>query len=148
MAAKSALFNGLTTAFAAMQGASEQPVLVVRADPGPYDPDDIVSVGDVVNRTLTQHAFVGDGGQHAGRETYEVEVVVDCFRMGDVAQLVDERAWTLEAAVETYVRGNRTLGGVVEDAWPTVSRTESMWDDKHKGHRVRLTVGVECVAEL
>jgi hypothetical protein len=127
--------------------AGEQ-LVVIYSPPGDYQPDDIIYVGDVDNRACEPDAFVGDGGAHAFTERYELEVVCDAFRMGDYPDKVDARAWAMAAYVETAVRNDMSLGSSVIQAKPTVSRTESSWDDKHKGRRVRLTVSIEVFASL
>lgn len=123
-------------------------LLVSYDEPGPYEPDDIVSVGAVTERRLTPLAFVGSGGANALREDYALEITIDVFRGGDQAQTCYERAWALLGQVETAVRADPTLGGLVEQAWPRLARDEPAWDEEHKGRRVRLTVSVDCAVAL
>lgn len=142
---KAYLFTQLQTAITPVTGSS---LLVCYDEPGPNEPDDIVSVGDVTTRTTTPLAMVGSGGAGWLIEDYSIEVVVDCYRGGDDPQTVTERAWALIGQVETVVRNDPSLGGLAIEAKPGSCRSESMWDDAHKGRRVRVTVAVDVQAQL
>lgn len=111
-------------------------------------PNDVIVVGDVTARTTQHHAFVGGGGALARNETYTVAVEVDAFRGGDNAQLVEERAWTLAGVVETVVRTDPSLGGLVVEAWPAAQGVTETWDETHLGRHARITVAVTVLAVL
>lgn len=128
--------------------ATEEQLVVLYGAPAAYQPDDIIGVGDVLNRATEPEAMVGSGGAGWLTERYELEVVVNAFRAGDFAVEVDARAWTMAAYVETAVRLDPSCGGLVLEARPTLSRTESLWSDTHKGRIVRLSYSVEVYAAL
>jgi len=142
---KAYLFTQLQSTLTAEQGSS---LLVCCDEPGPYEPDDIVSVGDVTTRTTVPLAMVGSGGAGWLVETYSLEIVVDCYRGGDNPQAVAERAWSLIGQVETVVRTDPSCGGLVIEARPGECRSESAWDEQHKGRRVRVTVAVDVQAQI
>jgi len=144
-AVKAYLFTQLQANITAASGSS---LLVCYDEPGPYEPDDIVSVGDVTARNTAQLAMVGSGGAGWLIENYSLEVVVDCFRGGDDPQTVDERAWALIGQVEAVVRTDPSCGDLVVEARPGQCRSESMWDDAHKGRRVRAAVAVDVQAQI
>jgi len=145
-AVRAALYTALV---AACTPDTDVDLLVRYDEPGPYQPEDIVSVGDVTTRTTEPLAMVGGMGALALNEAYSVEVVIDVCRSGDdPGQVTTERAWALEAQVETVVRTDPTFGGNTWIARPGQSRSESEWTEDHGWFRVRITVSVDVEAAI
>jgi len=122
-------------------------VLVCYDEPGPNQPDDIVMVGDV-ERLVAPYQMVGSGQAGWLDEEYTVEVVVSCYRGGDDARTVFERACVLADQVVYVTRSDPSLGGAVVLAHPQTVRYGSQWDDKHLGRIVTVTVDVRCRARI
>lgn len=123
------------------------PVLVSYGEPGPYLPDDIVAVLDA-NQTFEQMAMIGSGASKWLEETYTLEVKVDCFQGGDLAQTVEERALSLASVVVDVVRADPSLGGLVIEARPLYMRSTGSWDDDHKGRRAEVLLTFRVEAQL
>lgn len=141
-AARSWILAGLQA-----QLASSPKVLVCLDDPGPNQPDDIVSVGDVT-QTYSPESTVGTGGPGWLREDYTITVTVDCFRGGDVASEVFAAARTLADLVVAVVRSDPSLGGAVARARPGTVQHAGEWDEEHMGRHVVIDVGVDCMKTL
>lgn len=112
--------------------------------------DDVVLVAGV-QRQSSRSAMVGNGQQHALEETYQLEVRVSCFRGGgeDYAPTVDARAWALIAQVESVVRSDMSLGGLVLTARPGISQSSGpQWEDEHKGVICEVFMNIDCYAQL
>lgn len=139
-AARDYLFTQLTAAF-------PQPVLVCYDHPGPNQPDDIISVGDV-HQDLAVNSQVGSGGAGWLEERYTVEVDLRCYRGGDDAQSVFARAVDMVNGVVNVVRSDPSLGGVVLVAKPKTVRYESEWDEAHLGRITNATVEIECYQRI
>lgn len=122
-------------------------VLVCLDEPGPNQPDDIVSVGDV-HQTYSPFAGVGSGGEGWLREDYSVEVTVDCYRGGDDAAGVFAAARTLADLVVNVVRSDPSLGDAVDRARPGTVLHTSAWDEDHKGRQTVITIPIECLKTL
>lgn len=119
-------------------------LVVMYGPPAQYQPDDIVAFG-TVRRTITEHGLVGSGGAGALSEDYHVEVIIDVFRGSDLAQQVEERAYLILAAViETPVRVDPTLGGLVQVAWPAASDANSTWDPDNLGRHTEIRAEIHC----
>jgi hypothetical protein len=69
-------------------------------------------------------------------------VQVAVWRGGSDAVAVDARAWALIAAVETAVRNDPSLGGLVTVASPIRSTADGTWEESHKGRLVDASVEV------
>lgn len=123
-------------------------------EPGPEQPDDVVSVGDVAI-DYEFGAFVGSGGAGWLRERYSVTVIVDVFRGGDNAQMCYARAQYLSDLVCALVRYDVTLGTSANNApqpqiitaTPKASHIESEWDDDHLGRHSVATVEISVFAQ-
>lgn len=143
-AVKKQLYAIFTTAVATVPAPApdQAGMLVQYGEPGPYQPDDIVSVGDV-KRNVTPHNIVGTGGAGALNENYVVEYWVDVFRGGDQPEYVTERAYTILGALETAVRNDPSLGGLVQWAWPRTSEEASGWDPDNRGRQTQIRGEIE-----
>ena len=143
---RASLFEALQATCTAAAGVD---LLVRYDDPGPFEPPDIVSLGDVTNRNVEYHAMVGDMGAQSLAESYSIEVVIDVCRQGDdPGQVTTERAWALAAQVETAARTDPTFGGLAWESRPGVSRSESQWTEDHAWYRVRVTVSIDVEAVI
>lgn len=128
-------------------------LLVCYDNPGPYEADDLVCVGDV-SLEYKFGSFVGSGGAGWLREDYSVTVVIDVYRGGDNAQMTYERAQYLSDLVCALVRYDVTLGTAnnaappqIITATPKMSHVESEWDDDHKGRHSVATVEISVLAQ-
>lgn len=142
-AAKASLFTSLTASLTPVAGES---LLVCYDEPGPNQPDDIVSVG-VVDRALTRVGMIGSLGGGAFEDAVTVHVTVSVYRGGDDAQTVFERACDLIDAVVDVVRADPTLGGIALRAWPkSFVVGEAAWEESHNGRVSETDIPIECVA--
>jgi len=117
-------------------------------EPGPNQPDDIVVVGACKSRQVTPFQMVGSGGRGWLYEKYMLEVTVACFRGGDNAQLIYERAYALTGQIETAVRSDPSLGGLVTQAHPAGSHDDPQWETQHKGRTVAVVIDIDVEAEI
>jgi hypothetical protein len=123
----------------------------------PNSPDDMVWLGKVTNRVVSNFAMVGNLGQYALSEEYDVEVNISCYRAGeendtnsalDPAGIAEARAWVLAGAVETIARTDPTLGGNVVTSRPDQSECDVDWDDAGNGRIATLTLTIHCFATI
>jgi hypothetical protein len=140
-AAKAALYSGALTAI------NDPAVLVCYDEPGPNQPDDIVCIGPV-ERDVTIGGLVGGGGAGWLTERYAIHVIVSCFRGGDDAKTVFERAAALADVVVNVVRTDPSLGDAVITAQPTKWLLEGTWEAEHKGRVATATGHIECTARI
>jgi hypothetical protein len=122
-------------------------VLVCYDSPGVYQPDDIVSVGDIV-QTADIHAFVGSGGQHWLEEQYRIAVQISVFRGGDDASGTWKRSKALSDIVDVLVRTDPTLGGLVQISWPSATKFEATVVGNHAGRSVTVTKELSVQVEI
>lgn len=115
--------------------------------PNRYLPEDIVVVGDV-HRQVSVLAMVGGGGQDWLEEVYQVDITTSIFRAGDYAQTCYERAWTLTSGVESLIRSDPSLGGLVVEARPGVSTDATEWVPESKGRLCEVVLQVHVTATL
>lgn len=142
-AAKAWIYSALTTALTPVTGES---LLVCYDEPGPNQPDEIVSVG-VVDRSLTRVGMVGSLGGGAFEDAVTIHVTVSVYRGGDEAQLVFERACDLIDAVIDVIRADPTLGGIALRAWPkSFVVAEAVWEESHNGRISETDIPIECTA--
>ena len=122
-------------------------VLVCYDPPGTFQEDDLVAIGHDVTVTTGPHAFVGSGGAGWLMESYVLSLTVNVFRGGDNATTVWKRAKVLSDAVDTVVRTDPTLGGVVQQAYPSLAQYTSGWSEDHSGRvtQVDKEITVEAV---
>lgn len=113
------LLATLTTAFAGATNPTD--IYLCMGDPGEQAPPDIIEITGV-QRTTPHFAMVGDGETEAQEEIYQVMFRVSSAMRGDtqatIAPLVQARAWYLLGLIETAVRTDPSLGGIVLTAWP------------------------------
>ncbi len=126
--AKAYLLNNLTAGQYAITPADmSTAVLVSYGEAGVYQPPDIVIIGRAT-RTASALAMVGDGGASSLEENYTIEVRCVSWRAGDTtAEAALERAWVMASAVETLVRSDMSLGGLVVEARPRQAADVSEW---------------------
>lgn len=122
-------------------------LLVCYDDPGPNQPDDIVSVGKI-HRRIAVNSMVGSGGAGWLEESYTVEVLIDVFRGGDSDQVAFTRASLLCDSVVALVRSDPSLGNSVVVAKPTSDVIEVEWDADHLGKRATATVEISCYQRI
>lgn len=150
-AVKGYLFDAL----AARTEITSTKVLVSYDDPGPYMPDDIIAVLDA-DRNVSTLAMVGDGGAGWLAEEYVLAIVVSCYRGGDTARVVFERACALADVVVDVVRQDPSCGQRVYQAKPSSINYESEWNTQetedgtvtHLGRMTTVTVGVTVSAQI
>ncbi|MEY9944889.1 hypothetical protein [Kitasatospora sp. GAS1066B] len=122
-------------------------LLVCLDEPGPFQPDDIVSVGEV-HQTYSPESGVGSGGPGWLREDYQLHITVDVFRGGDDPAGVFARARLLADQVVAVVRADPSLGGAVDRARPASASHTAGWDDEHRGRHVSIDLVVDCLKTL
>ncbi|MER6064831.1 hypothetical protein ABT167_27390 [Streptomyces sp. NPDC001792] len=141
-AARAWILAGLQTQLAADKG-----VLVCLDEPGPYQPDDIIAVGDV-HQQYNPENVVGSGGAYWLREDYTITVTVDVYRGGDDALGVFTRARQLADLVVAVVRSDPSLGGAVDRGKPGMVTHTSGWAEDHKGRQTVIEIGIDCLKTL
>lgn len=142
-AAKAWIYSALVAALTPVTGES---LLVCYDEPGPNQPDDIVSVG-AVDRSITRAGMIGSLGAGAFQDTVTVHVTVSVYRGGDEAKTVFERACDLIDAVIDVIRADPTLGGIALRAWPkNFVVGEAAWEEDHKGRVSETDIPIECTA--
>ncbi|MFJ2575968.1 hypothetical protein [Kitasatospora aureofaciens] len=122
-------------------------LLVCLDEPGPYQPDDIVSIGEV-HQTYSPESVVGSGGAGWLREDYQLHVTVDVYRGGDDPAGTFLRARALADLVVAVVRSDPSIGGAVDRARPTSATHTASWDDEHRGRHVSIDIVVDCLKTL
>jgi hypothetical protein len=141
-AARTWIFNGLQT-----QLASVKNVLVCLDEPGTFQPDDIICVGDV-HQQYNPESVVGSGGAYWLREDYTITVTVDVYRGGDDAATVFARGRQLADLVVAVVRSDPSLGGAVDRGKPGTVQHTSGWSEDHKGRQSVVEIGIDCLKTL
>lgn len=141
-AARAWIFAGLQAQYPESSG-----VLVCLDEPGPFQPDDIIAVGDV-HQTYSPEASVGSGGPYWLREDYTITVTVDSYRGGDDAAAVFAAARAMADTVCALVRSDPSLGGAVDRARPATATHTSGWDEEHKGRQTVIEIGIDCLKTL
>lgn len=122
-------------------------VLVCLDEPGTYQPDDIIAVGDV-HQTYSPEASVGSGGRGWLREDYTITVTVDTFRGGEDAAGTFAEARAMADTVVAVVRSDPSLGGAVDRAMPANVTHTGAWDEDHKGRQCVIEIGIDCLKTL
>lgn len=139
-AVKTWLYAQLQTACTADAGVD---LLVRYGDPGPYDPEDVVSVGDIRQRRVEPFGMVGTMQAGSLNEAYTLTVEVDVMRAGDdPAGAATTKAWALASQVETAVRTDPTLGSNVILSRPSTSSDTGQWSDDHNDYAVHVEVDI------
>lgn len=102
-------------------------VLVSYNEPGEQLPDNLIVVGRV-ERTFAPLRMIGSGGANWGNESYEVEIEISVLHGQLGPQPLEERVWHLIGLMENAVRGDPSLGGLVNiQANPTTSEVQCEW---------------------
>lgn len=141
------LYNALTAQLTPDPLNTRASLLVCFDDPGPNQPDDIVSVGKV-DRQIAVNSLVGSGGAGWLEERYTVEISVWVFRGGDDAQAAFARSAVLADGVVSAVRADPSLGNLVLVARPSMSTHEVTWDDEHSGRNAEVVLPIECFQRI
>ena len=109
----------LMTAIQTQLSTDSLPILLSLGDPvQTYLPNDVVIIGEV-RRVVDPDTFVGSGGQFWLQEKYNVDIVSKSWTGSAETLVVMERAWQLNAYVETAIRNDPSLGGLVNIAYPS-----------------------------
>ena len=121
-------------------------------------PDDMVWLVGVQNRTVKNFAMVGNLGQYALAEEYDLTVGFSCYRAGesndadatlDPAYVAEQRVWALIGQVETIVRTDPTFGGLLWTSQPMVLPEVPVdWDDSGNGRIATAELSIHCQAVL
>lgn len=146
-AVRAYLFAQLTAQLQPDPNVTTARLLVCYDEPGPDQPDDIVSVGKV-HRNIGVNSMVGGGGGGWLDERFTVEIEIDVYRGNDDPQYVYQRSSDLADAVIAVIRTDPSLGGLVLTARPQSSSHEVTWDDQHMGRHATVTIEVECFQRI
>lgn len=147
-AVRTYLFNAVTTAVAARAYADPGVQVSLGELSDPEDYSDIIVIGKTVIRTPNVHRMVGSGGPHWLREDYTVSIHITCADMHSPDFVaVDARGYELLALVETVVRADPGLGGLVIVAKPGPSHAESEYDSNHSGAICLIESAINIHAE-
>lgn len=124
-------------------------VLVCIGDPSTDAPNGIISIASEVRRTVAPDTFVGGGGPHWLEEKYDISCVVsvaqETINVDTDALAVTARAWQLIGYVETAVRSDPSLGGAVDEAYPSSSTGgAAVWSPNNVGRICEITLLVHC----
>jgi hypothetical protein len=122
-------------------------LIVVYDAPGTYQPQDIVTVGEV-STEYTTNSLVGGGGAGWLQERYRVTVEVVIFRGGDNAKAVCDRAHLLAGQIVRIVRSDPTLGGNVLTGMPAASTYSGDVSDDHSARLGTLSLQIEAYQRL
>lgn len=126
----------------------DYPLLVSYDLPGTNQPPEMVVVSSVENRTTEPYQMIGSGASGWIYERYELSVIIAVFRGGDDAQDVYERAYAILGQVESIVRSDPSLGGLVVQAYPLHSRDEATWEQKRMGRIVTIEHTIRIEAQV
>lgn len=101
---------GLLAALSAMTWPGQQPEVRYGQ---PTEGEDVAFLGETVflGETTGTAGFRGAGMPR--EENYTLRFVIDVRQEGDDEATVEARAWALEAAAETVLLQNMTLGGAI-----------------------------------
>jgi hypothetical protein len=131
------------------------PILVKLGDPGVNVPNDVVIIGEV-RRTVDQLAYVGSGAQFFLQEQYDITISTTSWSgTGDsddtntVSVVLSNRAWQLVAYLETAIRTDPSLGGLVLVAFPRESASAGpVWTTNPVGLQAQVDVVIHVEATL
>lgn len=112
------------------------------------DREDWVLVGGA-RRTVGALAMVGNGGQFWRDERYQVDVTIETFTAGrNGFEDSYNRAYALLETLESVVRQDPSLGGLVLQANPKSSSDTPTWDPTGQGAIVTITTSIEVYTTL
>lgn len=141
------LISQVNTQVAADTGnpLDQSKVLVVQGEEGKEHPHDIINVGVDVKRTVTWRTLIGSAQAQAWEEDYEIECRVSSWGGIDPGPVVN-RAWVLQGYLETAVRTDPSLGGVVQEASiATSGGGNAAWSGSPISRVCEITSAVRCV---
>lgn len=146
-AARSWLFDQLTASLVPDPVSPSSMLLVCYGEPGPNEPDDIVSVGAVA-RDISVSALVGGGGAGWLDESYTITVDVEVYRGGDSHQTAFDRASYLIDGIVNTVRADLSMGGAVLIAKPVASACDTTWAENGEGALATGSVTIACTQRI
>lgn len=111
-AVRAALLSGCQTLYANSVDTSGAPVLVCLGPPGSYQPDYIVAVAIETRQPIVRLAMTVE------ERTAEVDIIFSTFVPGDegAATTAADACEALADTFDTWIRGNKELGGACTDA--------------------------------
>lgn len=129
-------------------------MLIRIGQPGVNFPNDMIWISGT-RRSQSIDTFIGSGGTDWLNEKYDVTVTISTWvGTGDaddnsvLSTQLTERVWQLIAYVETAVRNDPGLGGLVDFAYPRDVTTEGpVWTEGDPGLKVVADV-VVAVSKL
>jgi hypothetical protein len=123
--------------------ASAAQVVVCVGEPGMDLPNDIIQLGTDVRRTVKPETFIGSFAAQALDEQYDIECKVSSWSGDPDPVAVINRAYQLAGYIETAVRTDPTLGGVVLEAYPSgTGGGNAEWSGDPVGRLAELTVTI------
>lgn len=122
---------------------------VFDGDADHLDHENWITVGGVT-RQVAPLAMVGNGGQFWREERYSVAIEINCFVAGreNSMQQANTNAYALLAIVESVVRQDPSLGGLVIQAAPKSSTSIPSWDEEGQGAELILNASIEVYTTL
>jgi hypothetical protein len=137
-----ALLSAVNTQVATDANAST--IDVVQGAPGPDLPGDIIAIATEVRRSARIETFIGGGGTDWLNEDPEIICLVSCWNGDPDPTGVQARAYTLLGYIETAIRTDPSLGGLVDFAFPAETNdTGAQWTESPAGRLVEITVTVK-----
>jgi hypothetical protein len=144
-AVKAHLFDLLT---ADLTGDNTTSFGVFYGPPGQNQPGYIVTIGDVSDRQVVPFTMVGDGGAGAFREMYHLTVTVSCFHGGQKASDLETTTFGYVAQIESLIRSDMTLGGLVLKAEPSSSSSALAWEENYAGLLAQVDLQIAVLAVI
>src|ERR1035438_7723069 len=121
-------------------------ILLTVGDPGMDLPDNVIAIGEV-RRTVEPATFIGNGGLFWLEEKYDIDVVCSAWSGSDNRTTITDMAWTLVNYVETAVRTDPSLGGIVNVAYPVGTHTLSAtWTEDPDGMTIEIEMAIHVEA--
>jgi hypothetical protein len=127
-------------------------MLIILGEPSTNTPNDIIAIG-ATRLAVAPRSFIGSGAEFWLNEVYTVDVdnntwlsTGDADDTSTIAAQINNRAWQLATYVSVAVRDDPSLGGLVNQAYPSdVSSTGVTWSESNAGGLcVGLTVQIRC----
>ncbi|GAC1373715.1 MAG: hypothetical protein NVSMB4_00570 [Acidimicrobiales bacterium] len=125
-------------------------VLIEQGTAGTNNPNDMILVGETVNRTLTFDDLTTATATGAVAEHFTITVRCSSFLGGDTPGVAFSRVYVLADAVVAVLRSDPTLGGAVAScaAEPVVADATDDWDVTGKGRLAEILFQVTCDAYI
>jgi hypothetical protein len=116
-------------------------IALVQGDPGPDLPVDIIAIGTRAYRRMAPNNLVGSGSTYWLNEDPVITSLVSCYTGADDPVGIQTRAYQLVGYIETAIRTDPSLGGLVDQAYPSqTDDTGARWVDG--GRLVEITVDI------